>query len=463
MSGFPTACFIPLSSELMASIKQLALRGTFWTIASFGTSYVLRFGSNLVLTRLLSPELFGLNTLAYVFITGLHLFSDIGLHTSIIQNKRGDDLDFLNTAWTMQVIRGVGLWLCCLLIAPLAAHFYENPLLLWVLPVAGLNTLISGFNSNGMTTLARRMEVKQLAAFELAGLVITITVMLTWAWFDRSVWALLMGSIAASLFQLVVSHRISPNPPNRWKLEKAAVLELFSFGKWIFLSTSLTFFAMQSDRLILGKILGLQLLGVYGIAVMLSDIPKQVVMAVGSKVIFPMYTKFVDLPRHEFREKIRRGRLPILAPAAVLLAILVSYGDVIVSILYDDRYVDAAWMIPMLALGVWPVILMTTIDSALFALGIARINTWAYFVSFVTLIVGMWLGNMLYGVVGAVASVPISNVPMYGVVAYGVYKEKISSLAQDGYMTALFLLSSALMIWSRYAWEVPLPPLPVLK
>jgi O-antigen/teichoic acid export membrane protein len=446
----------------MASIKQLALRGTFWTIASYGVSQVLRFGSNLVLTRLLFPELFGLMTLAYVFITGLHLFSDIGLHTSIIQNKRGDEPDFLNTAWTMQIIRGIGLWLCCLLLAPFAAHFYREPQLLWVLPVAGLNTLISGFNSNGVTTLARRMAVKQLSAFELAGQVISIVVMLTWAWFDKSVWALLMGSIAATLFQLVVSHRISPNPPNRWKLEKEAISELVSFGKWIFLSTALTFFAMQSDRLILGKILGLQLLGVYGIAVSLSDIPKQVVMAVGGKVIFPMYTKFVDLPRREFREKIRRGRLPILAPAALLLSILVSYGDVIVSILYDDRYVAAAWMIPMLALGVWPVILMTTIDGALFALGIARINTWAYLASFMTLFIGIWIGNALYGVVGAVAAVPISNIPLYGVVAYGVHKEKIGCLDQDGYMTALLLLMSALMIGSRYAWGVPLPPLPVL-
>jgi O-antigen/teichoic acid export membrane protein len=126
----------------MLSIKQLALRGTLWTIASYGISQVMRFGSNLVLTHLLFPELFGLMTLAYVFITGLHLFSDLGLHTSIIQNKRGDEPDFLNTAWTMQIIRGVGLWLCCLIIAAPAAHFYGEPKLLWVLPIAGLGTLI---------------------------------------------------------------------------------------------------------------------------------------------------------------------------------------------------------------------------------------------------------------------------------------------------------------------------------
>ena len=92
----------------MSSEKKLAFKGAFWTIASYGGSQILRFGSNLILTRLLLPELFGLMGLAYVFIVGVHLFSDIGLGPSIIQNKRGEESEFINTAWTMQIILGLG-------------------------------------------------------------------------------------------------------------------------------------------------------------------------------------------------------------------------------------------------------------------------------------------------------------------------------------------------------------------
>lgn len=84
----------------MSSLKKLAIRGMVWTVAGYGASQILRLGSNLILTRLLFPELFGLMTLVNIFITGLHLFSDIGVGPSIIQNKRGDDPVFLNTAWT---------------------------------------------------------------------------------------------------------------------------------------------------------------------------------------------------------------------------------------------------------------------------------------------------------------------------------------------------------------------------
>src|SRR4028119_542476 len=131
----------------MSSIKKLAIHGAVWTIASYGTSQILRFGSNLILTRLLIPDVFGLMALVYVFISGLHLFSDLGIGVSVIQNKRGDDPVFLNTAWTLQVVRGGFLWVCSLLIAWPVSHFYEERQLLWLIPVVALTTVISGFNS----------------------------------------------------------------------------------------------------------------------------------------------------------------------------------------------------------------------------------------------------------------------------------------------------------------------------
>ena len=147
----------------MSSVKQLAVRGAVWTIASYGLSQVLRLGSNLILTRLLVPEMFGLMSLVYVFITALHLFSDLGIGTSLIQNKRGEEPDFLNTAWTLQVCRGVILWFCTLFLAWPIAHLYQQPQFLWLLPVVGLGTVISGFNSTSVFTLNRNMAFGQLA------------------------------------------------------------------------------------------------------------------------------------------------------------------------------------------------------------------------------------------------------------------------------------------------------------
>lgn len=83
-----------------------------WVFGGQIAGQVLRLVSNLIMTRLLVPEMFGVMAVANTVIIGLALCSYIGLHHNIIQSSRGDDPDFLNTAWTMQVIRGVYIMGC---------------------------------------------------------------------------------------------------------------------------------------------------------------------------------------------------------------------------------------------------------------------------------------------------------------------------------------------------------------
>src|SRR5204863_421086 len=80
-----------------------------WSATEYLAGFILRLGSNLILARLLVPEMFGLMALVNTFMMGLQMFSDVGIGPSIIQNRRGDDPAFLNTAWTIQVMRGMAL------------------------------------------------------------------------------------------------------------------------------------------------------------------------------------------------------------------------------------------------------------------------------------------------------------------------------------------------------------------
>lgn len=281
----------------MSSEKKLAIKGAIWTIASYGSSQIIRFASNLILTRLLLPELFGLVGLAYVFITGINLFSDIGLGPSIIQNKRGDDPQFLNTAWTLQVIRSFFIFICLIIITQPVASFYGEPRLLWLIPVIGINSLIGGFNSTATSSLNRQMAVKRVVIFELGIQIVSTTVMIVWAWFDRSIWAIVAGGFTGAVIELIWSHFLIRGKSNRFAWDKEAVKEIFSYGKWIFLSTALFFLCSQADRLILGKIFTLTMLGIYGIAFTLGDMPRQIIIAVSGRVIFPSISMLADLPR----------------------------------------------------------------------------------------------------------------------------------------------------------------------
>lgn len=441
----------------MSSEKKLAIKGAFWTIASYGGSQIIRFGSNLILTRLLLPELFGLVGLAYVFITGVHLFSDIGLGPSIIQNKRGEEPEFLNTVWTMQVIRSFFVWLCLMLITWPVATFYQEPRLLWLIPAISINTLIGGFYSTAISSLNRKMAVKQVVIFELGIQIVSITVMIVWAWFDRSIWAIVAGGFMGSVTQLIWSHFLMRGKPNRFAWDLEAVKEIFSYGKWIFLSTVLFFLCSQADRLVLGKIFSLTMLGIYGIAFTLGDMPRQVIIALGGRVIFPSISMLADLPRQELRAKIIKNRKLILIPLAIGLAIFVSCGDQLILTLYRKEYEAASWMLPILALGIWHTTLHNLMGSCLLAIGQSQYGAMGNFVTFLSISIGIPVGYHFMGNLGAVLAVAVGDIPTYLVISYGLWREKLSCFLQDIQLTALFLGVLGILLFCRYHFGHTLP------
>jgi O-antigen/teichoic acid export membrane protein len=441
----------------MSNLKKLTLTGAFWTLIGYGGSQVLRFGSNLLLTRLLFPELFGLMGLVNVFMLGLALFSDVGIGVSIVQNKRGEEPAFANTAWTMQVIRGIGLWVLCLVCAIPLARAYDQPELQWLIPIVGLNTLISGFESTSPGILQRRLSLKELTAIELGSQSVGIFVMLVWAYLNPTIWALVAGGAAGTITRVFWSHWMLPDRPNRFKWEPGAVRELFDVGRWVFLSTALTFLAEQSDRLLLGKFFSPALFGIYGIALMMSEVPRSVAVSVGGRVIFPAVSQLVDLPRYELREKLLRNRQKLLLLLTAGMVILVALGDQIILFLYDDRYAEAAWMLPILALGIWPRLLCSTMDAALISFGKLHYATIGNFTRLVFTVVGILLGYQWFGNVGAVSAVALNDLAYYAVVMYGLSYEKLGCTAQDIKATALLFAGIAIIVMVRIILGIDFP------
>ena len=433
-----------------ATLKKKAVNGAVWTIVGYGFSQSLRLGSNLVLTRLLVPDLFGLMALVNVFITGLALFSDVGINPSIIRSKRGDDPVFLNTAWTIQVVRGFGLWLGCTIIAFPVSRFYEEPRLLWLIPIVGFNTILDGFNSTSIASLSRHMEISKLTLFELTGQIISVVAIVTWAWFSPTIWALVGGTAINSCCKLWLSHRLNPGQPNRLTWNKEVVREIASFGKWIFLSTAVSFLATQADRLICGKLFSLSMLGVYTVAFNFASLPKQVVQKIGDKIIFPVIAQSAELPRQQLRAKIIKKRWIVLIAQGVLLTIMVSFGDLLIVHLYDERFIDAAWILPLLSLGLWPLMLSLTSDKALFVLGNPSYVAYGNIFKFIYMLIGLPYGFSQMGVFGAVIVIAFNDIPFYAAVSYGLWREKLSTIAQDILSTLMLLGAIAVVEGGRY-------------
>ncbi|ERN42131.1 membrane protein involved in the export of O-antigen and teichoic acid [Rubidibacter lacunae KORDI 51-2] len=445
----------------MPSLRQLALRGSIWTLLGFSTNQFLRLCSNLLLTRWLPREFFGLMGLANTLVTGLDLFSDIGIAPSIVRSPRGDEPEFYNTAWTIQILRGVGIWVaCCLLAWPAAQYFTTAPELVWLLPTLGLSGVLLSFSSTALHTLARRMVVGRIVLLKLCAQIASLAIMLVWARFNGTILALVLGSYVQALTLAFWSHRLLPHAvyENHLAWEPEALKELRSFGRWIFLSTALTFLASQSDRLILGKLIPIGLLGVYSIAFTFADLPRQVLQRLSSAVIFPLVSKRAAEPRALLRFELLAKRRWVVLGLAGLIAILSSSGDFLIQLLYDERYADGAWMLPVLALGLWPHVLSLTMSPALLAIGEPRYMAFGNALKFAYMLAALPLCFRWFGITGAIVAVAFNDLPYYGTVGWGLAREGLSSWWQDAWISCVLIGTIGLLFYIRAiaGWGLPL-------
>lgn len=441
------------SRSVVSVLESSALRATVWTVISYGAAYGLRAVNSLILTRLLPPSAFGEIILVSTLITGITLLSDIGLEPSVVQSPRGDDPRFLNTAWTLQAARGAALWLIALALTIPAARWYHDPALAPLLAVLAVSCILSGFNSTGLLTLSRHMGVRRSFAIDFSTQIVALLVTVAWALRWHTVWALVAGNLVSGLYRLALSHmqRITPGVRNRFELDRPSLREIVHFGKWIVLGTAFFFFASQSDRLILGRLTTMTMLGVYGIAYQISDIPRQVIRSFSQRVGFPFVAKLRHLPQSDFRARFLRYRGMALAFGAVILSLMAVWGDQLILRFYPARYHEGAWIVRVLALGLWHTLLYDTTQPVLFSFGKSTYNAIGNACYCAAMLLGIPLGFHYFGLTGAVVAVAAGDFPLYLVTQYGSHREGLRPLRQDALLTLLFLAMLAAGLGLRHS------------
>lgn len=349
-----------------------ALSGGALTAGGYAAAQALRLGANLILTRLLFPEAFGIMALVTVVLVGLQMFSDAGIGPAIARSPRGDEPDFLNTAWTVNVARGAILSLLACLAAWPAARAWGVPELAQLIPAAGLTLLVAGFNPTRIDTANRHLLLARVTLLDLAAQAAGIAAMVALAAATRSVWALVAGAILGAVAKLIFMRLWLPGPENRLRWEPAAAGELLHFGKWIFLSTACGFLLAQGDKAVLGAYLTLAELGLYNIGWFLAAFPMLMAGAVVGRIMIPLYRDHPPAASAPNAARLRRLRLGLSIAVLAMLAAMALAGDPLVRLLYDDRYLAAGAIVTAVALAQMPAVIGMTYDQSALAAGDGR-------------------------------------------------------------------------------------------
>jgi O-antigen/teichoic acid export membrane protein len=424
-----------------ASSEAQAVVGGAVTLGGHLTVQGLRMVGQIILTRLLPQEAFGLMAIVYTFRAGIDLFSDVGIGPSIIQNERGDDPKFLDTAWTIQAIRGTGLFIFATICAVPVARFYGHAELAALIPAASSVGILAGTRSTKAYIAERHLRLGWLTINEIIAQVAALTVMIVWSLIAPSVWALVAGGIVGASVDLILGHVVLTGHNARPRWEKAAAASLMRFGKWVFLSTVLTFAVNQADRLIFGKMISLADLGIYNIALTIATLPTSAMQSLAGKVIFPLFSRVNQTGEHLVQVFTKARRLHLVASGWALSG-LIGGGQAAVGLIYDDSYASGGWMLQLLALGAWFSTPETTNSSASLASGFPR---WVAFANFGKL-VGMCLllpvGYYLAGFPGALTAYAASELFRYAASTVGVYRRGLPTVKQDVECTLVVAVAS---------------------
>lgn len=433
-----------------------ARRGAAWSILGYGGGRLLALVSNPLISYLIVPAVRGMMELVNPFVLGFELLSDIGIGPSIIQNKRGGDQDFLDVAWTIQVTRGVILWVAVCVGSIPYAWLTGHTELAYLLPIAGLTAIAGGLTSTKVYTASRELALSRLTAVELTSQAVGFVVKITWAWLSPTVWSLVVGGLSVLVTKMILSHVLLPGTRNRLRWDPKVAKELVSFGRWVFLSTLLTFLTGYADRWIFGAMIPLAVLGLYGNAVVLASLPMEALSHLAHQVVFPLYARVVQSGQ-DLAPVFRRARLPLQVIGGWALCGLIAGGPTAMRLLWEESWWGSGWMIQILAGAAWFLVCESTNGAAMFAKGEPR---WVAAGSFAKLIgmcalipVGYWIA----GFPGALVAYAGTELFRYAVSLWGVQRLGLDAKMQDLGLTIMVGVVGV-AVWQlaerMRAWEI---------
>lgn len=333
-------------------LNNKIVRGLGWmSLATFGTQ-ALRLVFKLILAKLLLPEHYGIIGMATVFISFVESISELGMNSALIQKKKGNlTQSYYDTAfWSNLIISIIGYIIVVLAVAPFAAWFYKEDILLQLIPVVGVSIIINSLYVIPKVILTRKMNFKPQAFIEISAAVSSGIVAVILAFQGYGVWALAFNGILISLASTVL-YFFKVRWVPEFQFDVAVFKDLFDFGSKVLVENIFSFFTLNIDYILIGKLIGGAALGAYTLAFILTSTFMKQVVKIINKVLYPAYSAIQDSAEKIGHYYLRLAKLNNLLMAPIML-VFIALGDAVIHVGFGDEWTESIFPLRVLALAV---------------------------------------------------------------------------------------------------------------
>lgn len=334
------------------------------------TDRLLGLISTLVLARLLVPEDFGVVAMASMVVGLIDVMMSLGVNAALIHDREATADDY-STAWTLRLLEATLAGTTIVLVAPLAANYFDDPRVVDVMRVMGLAVAIAGLENIGLVSFQKDMQFGSDFAFFFRRRVIAFVVTLALAWWFRTYWAMVIGALVGKVSGVVLSYLMHEMRP---RLTLTKLRKIWAFSQMMLLRGIGNYLGLWIDKLVLGGRVPADIVGGYRLADEVASMPTTEVLAPLGRVLFPAFVESRDDPqtlRHEFLLAFAI-QLGVVLPAAVGLALV---ADLAIPVLLGAKWTFAVPFIRWLAIGQLAIALMHAGGYLLLAMG--RVGTLA--------------------------------------------------------------------------------------
>lgn len=342
-----------------------------WMMAARFAGQLITWVVTILVIRILTPEDYGLMALAMAMISFLSLFEEIGLGSAIVQRAELEQR-LLELIFGLLIMLDLVLYACIWIGAPFAASFFDTPELTDIMRVVGLLLIINAFGTLPDAMLSRRMEFrgKSIALFTamVSGSLLTLALALN----GHGVWSLVIGNLFMAAVRVIVL-QLFARVWYRPRFALSGVGSAARFGGFITIDRLLWYVYSQSDALIIGKLLGKEILGFYSVGMHLASLPMQKLAGMLNEIGFSAFSRLQGDPEGLREHFVKAVRLLSLLAFPVFLGIS-SVAPEIVGIFLGDKWGSAVLPIQVLSLVVPLRLLNTVLPSSLYGIGRAEVS-----------------------------------------------------------------------------------------
>ena len=333
----------------MFQINNKILNATKWSTITEIISKLITPITSIILVRILTPEAFGVVTTVTMVIAFAEIFTDSGFHKYIIQHDFVDNIDkehSTNVAFWSNLVMSLLIWLIISLFADSLATLLGSSGLGSVLIVSCVTLPLTSLSSIQMALYKRELDFKTLFKVRLVGICIPLFITIPLAFYLKSYWAIIIGTIVSSLANAVLLTVYSKWKP-RFYYSFAKFKEMFSFSAWSVVEAITIWLTGYVDIFLIGIYLNEYYLGLYKTSMTIVGQIIGLVTAATTPILFSSLSRLQD-DDDAFKYLFFRFQ-KLVGILVIPLGIgIFCYSDLVTKILLGNQWLQASSFI-----GLW--------------------------------------------------------------------------------------------------------------